>query len=225
MSICDNLRTIFPKYTQTSEGQTEVKVLEKGSQAKLIEVKWTNSNFQVIDPRIVSNMKSLFESGGSVKMLHLDCDGIMIFEKDGQKYLFFSELKSGFDPRRINKAKNQIIASYLKINMILNLLSDYEKADYIIKGFIFSNPPTGTDLRDLSKITMLGTTSRYLTEPFFVYDLCFEQNPFLLQSSSLYELRNVPLDLDKGLFDKIEFYHIPVPNGQTSITLDVQNYI
>ena len=72
MSICDNLRTIFPKYTQTSEGQTEVKVLEKGSQAKLIEVKWTNSNFQVIDPRIVSNMKSLFESGGSVKMLHLD---------------------------------------------------------------------------------------------------------------------------------------------------------
>jgi len=225
MSISNDIKAIFPNYTSTSESQYEVRISEIGSQAKITEVKWINSDFQVIDPHIVSNMKPLFEKGGSADILRLDCDGIMMFEKDGQKYLFFSELKSGFDARRINKAKNQIISSYLKINMLLSVLSDYNKQDYIIKGFIFSNPPTTTDFQELSKVKMLGSDSCFMTEPFFVFGLCFDKDTVSLKPTSCYELKNIPFDKDRGLFQQIEFYHIPVPNGQTSITLDVQNYI
>ena len=41
---------------------------------------------------------------------------------------------------------------------------------------------------------------------------------------SCHKLRGMPLG-DRGIFQKIEIHHIQVPKGDSSITLNVQDYI
>ena len=63
--------------------------------------------------------------------------------------MFLTELKSQFDNTQLVKAKAQIIASFIKTNMVLNLASCYRIEDYIVKGFIVSRPPTSEFMRIL----------------------------------------------------------------------------
>ena len=221
---CEDLRKLFPAYVSTGYSRRSLTIKETDLQAKVKEVIWTNSDFQNIEQKVVQNMTSFFQKAGADDIFHHDCDGIMIFEEGGQKYMFFSELKSTFDSSDIYLAKDQIISSYLKINMLLNLLQNYKTEDYIVKGFIFSYPPTPSYIYELNRSRYLPEKSKYKTESEFILDICHLGTSTKLTPLSCHKLKGLPLG-DRGIFKEIEIHHIQVPKGESSITLDVQNYI
>ena len=225
MPFCDDLKTLFPMYAmEYHRGCVSIK--EQSQSAKVKEIIWRNSDFQYIDSAIVKNMSSFFRQSSASDIFCLDCDGIMLFEDaDGRKYMFFSELKSTFDTSDIFHAKDQIISSYLKINMIMHLLRCYNSDDFIVKGFIICLPPNKNYLRDLSKQQMLNRKSKYKTEAEFTIDLCCtKEKKTVLEPLDCHKLRGLPLG-NTGIFKNIEFHYIEVPNGCSSIEIDVNSYL
>lgn len=222
--ICDDLKVLFPKYTSMSYHRDSLTIKEDGHEAKIREVVWTNSDFQNIDQLIVKDFTSFFQTAGAAGLFYDDCDNIMMFEKDGQKYLVFSELKSNFDSQDVYHAKDQIISSYLKINLLLNLIPNYKTEDFIVKGFIFSYPPDQEYLRELYRKQMFKPGSKYKAEAEFILDLCYQSTSTTLTPLSCHKLKGLPLG-ERGIFQKMEIHHIQVPKGESSITLDVQQYI
>lgn len=224
MAICDDLKILFPKYVSTHYDRDKVTINERADNAKVKQVIWTNSCFQHIDPEIAKDCTSFFQLAKSHSIFHSDCDGITLFEEGGRKYLFLSELKSTFDSGDIYHAKNQILSSFLKINMLMHLVRGYRLEDYIIKGFIFSRPFNKSYMMDLYRSQFTSPQKRYTTEAEFIVSLCYHGKPITLTPTDTYELKDLPLG-DRGVFRQIEIHHIPVPDRQDSITLDIRNYI
>lgn len=224
MPFCNDLKVLFPKYCmEYCKGTISIK--ESSSSAKVKEIVWSNSDFHRIDPNIVKDMTSFFKIANSSDIFHLDCDGIILFEKDGKKYMFFSELKSTFDTSDIFHAKDQIISSYIKINMIMHLLRCYNSNDFIIKGFIVCLPPKPGFLRDLYRQQMCKPGSKYKEDAEFTLELCYcKSQKTTLTPKDCFKLKSLPLG-DKGIFRSIDFHYVEVPSGMNSITLDVDNYI
>lgn len=224
MPFCDDLKTLFPKYS-IKYCKNSVTINESSPNAKVKSVIWSNADFHYIDSMIVKDMTSFFELANSAKIFNLDCDGITIFEKNGNKYMFFSELKSSFDTRDIFHAKDQIISSYIKINMIMHLLRCYNSNDFIIKGFIICLPPNYNYLRDLYKQQLLNPGNKYKSEADFVIELCyFKEKKMQLKPTDCFNLKDLPLG-NFGIFKEMEFHYIEVPNESSNITLDINNYI
>ncbi|MDO3391576.1 hypothetical protein Q3C19_13985 [Bacteroides sp. ET489] len=224
MPFCDDLKVLFPKYSMEYCKRT-VSITEDSSSAKVKELIWSNSDFHKIDATIVKDMTSFFQKANSSDIFHLDCDGIVIFEKNGKKYMFFSELKSTFSKSELFSAKDQIISSYLKINMLMHLLRCYNYDDFVIKGFIACLPPKKGYLRDLNKQQLSKPGSKYKTDADFVIDLCYyKEKKTKLVPTDCFKLKGLPLG-NTGIFKEIEFNYVEVPEGTSSITLDVDNYI
>lgn len=225
MPFCDDLKTLFPAYAmEYCRGCVSIKELSES--AKVKEIIWQNSNFQYIDSAIVKSMSSFFRQSKASDIFCLDCDGIILFEDDkGRKYMFLSELKSTFDTSDIFHAKDQIISSYLKINLIMHLLRCYNSDDFIVKGFIICLPPNKNKLRDLNKQQMLNSKSIYKTEAEFTIDLCCsKERKITIKPLDCHKLRGLPLG-NTGVFKNIEFHYIKVPYGCSSITVDVDSYL
>lgn len=225
MAICDDLRRLFPKYVSTHYERDSVTIREREKAAKVRNVVWTNSCFQHIDPSITKDQSDFFRQANSSEIFHLDCDGITLFEANGRKYMFLSELKSTFDSGDIYHAKNQILSSFLKINMLMHLTIGYRIEDYIVKGFIFSRPFKKSYMIDLYRAQFTSPKRKYTTEAQFILDLCYHgHSRTTLTPNNVYELKGLPLG-ERGIFRKIEMHHIAVPEGTDSIALDVNNYL
>lgn len=224
MPFCNDLKIFFPGYLMNySKGMVSIK--EKSPSAKVNEIVWVNSDFQCIDSCIVKDLSSFFQKAQSTDIFKLDCDGIMLFEENGQKYMFFTELKSTFDTSDVYYAKDQIISSYIKINMIMHLLIGYNSADFIVKGFVVCLPPDKNFLRDLYRKQQLSLSSKFKTEADFTLELCYERNrKSVMKPLDCDKLKKLPLG-NNGIFKTIEFHYIEVANGSSSITIDVKKYI
>jgi hypothetical protein len=222
--FCDDLKVLFPKYSMEYCKDT-VSIKETSSTAKVKELIWSNSDFHKIDSTIVKDMTSFFQKANSSDIFHFDCDGIVIFEKKGKKYMFFSELKSTFSISELFSAKDQIISSYIKINMLMHLLPCYNCDDFVIKGFIACLSPKKEFMRDLYRKQLLKRGSKYKTEAEFAIDLCYyKDKKITLVPTDCFKLKGLPLG-NTGIFKKIEFNYIEVPDKTSSITVDVDNYL
>lgn len=224
MAIYSNLKTLFPNY-QMEYFPNSVLITEKSSTAKIKGLKWINSYFQNIDTKVVKDLTSFFQGCGAPEVFNWDCDGIIIFEEDGCKYVFLSELKSSFSSQDLYHAKDQLISSYIKLNMILHLLPGYRKQDYVFKAFIAILPPNMNYIRDLHKQLLCNRGSKYKTEAEFTDELYSSSGKCLkLRATECDKLKQLPLG-DNCLFNELEFYLIEVPHNNSSISVDVHNYI
>lgn len=224
MSFCSDLNNLFPKYSM-EYCRDNISIKETSAQSKVKELIWSNSCFQCIDATIVKDMTSFFQKAGSSDIFHNDCDGITIFEENGKKYLFLSELKSTFDSNDIFHAREQIISSYIKISMLMHLLRCYNKEDFIAKGFIVNLSPNENYLRDMYRAQFLNRGNNYREESDFILKLCYgKEKKTVLKSTDCYKLKTLPLG-DKCLFNEMELYYIEVPEKSSSIKLDVHDYI
>lgn len=94
-------------------------------------------------------------------ILGLDCDGILLFEKSGKKYMLICELKSKPDKQDILKARKQIVGSYIKMRALMGTLSGIKISEYIPIGLIVSFSPMPSTINALSKT--IDEESTFLT--------------------------------------------------------------
>lgn len=219
----DDLKNLLPLYL--SEYKDECVINEANDGAKVKRVIWKNADFQCIDPKIAKDLSGFFEGAKSTDIFKLDCDGAFIVEKKDKAYLFLIELKSSFIPCHIYKASNQIISTYIKLNMILGLLPNYVKDKIIVKGGIFSRPCDEKSLRDRDKSSLLPPNNKYVTETELTRHFVENKGKKMtIKPNRCHKLKNVPLG-SNALFKEMELYHIEVPDPNDSITMDASKFI
>ena len=104
-----------------------------------------------ISPNLLKETQDAYNlTATSTLNLRKICDGVLVLEKDEQKFLAVLECKSGYaDVKR--KAIEQIPASYVKAMSILNDFSTFNKQEYKIFGLIVSYPYMPLNETDSSK--------------------------------------------------------------------------
>lgn len=224
MALKDFLDAVAPRYA--SPIQTgEVDILEHESDALFKKVVWKDADFQHMDHQLAKDLKSFFETAGSPEVFRKDCDGVVLFETEGKKYMFLTELKSSFGTEKLMKAKTQIVSSFIKTNMILHLSSCYKLEDYIIKGFIVGYPPRRDFLVDLYRRSMLPggiKSGDYdLAKRLFINNA---SRSITLRPTDFFCLRGLPLG-ERGIFPKIDLHFIEVNVPDSEITLSVKSFL
>lgn len=162
-------------------------------------------------PHDLAKKSSSFPSiAGHRGYLLKDCDGIVLFEKNGQKFILFCELKSSFVLEEIVKAKNQLIGSFVKFKSILSSIQGYKSEEYKPVGIIVSFEPTQEQLTNCSKIQDRRSS--------FVITL--NHRKFYSMPADKCDQFFCPLAV--GNFD---IYYVAVPNRQTSFSIDINTII
>lgn len=84
-------------------------------------------------------------------VMKLNCDKVVLFELDGQKYILFCELKSTFSTEEIGHAKDQIVGSLVKVRSLFHTLQGVNLDEYKPIGLIVSFQPTIEQISAVSK--------------------------------------------------------------------------
>ena len=222
----NDLKNLLPLYiSEYKNGGCTVK--EPSTEAKVKKIIWKNANFQYIDPQIAKDLSGIFQRAKADNIFKLDCDGAFLIQSRNKTYLFLIEVKSSFNPSHIYKANNQIISTYIKLNMILGLLPNYIKIkDNIkVKGFIFSRPCEEESLRDLDRSNLLPTNNNYITETELTkHFIKNKRKKIIIKPTQCHRLKDVPLG-SNALFDELELYHIDVEEPKISITMDTSKFL
>lgn len=230
-AIENTFRAIFTAKSPAMVSKDAVShIVERDKGASFTNVDWTNGYFMTFDPSIAKDMTSFFAKYGAPEVFQKDCDGVMIFEEKEQRYLYLTELKSSFDARRICEAKTQLLSTYLKINMLLNLTQGWKNEKTIVKGFIVS---PGPDKNKRAEWKRDARAAKYSSNRFRYSDTIFcgkllgctdSKIPLLLKPQESHHLAPCRLG-ERGIFPEIELHYVEVPAGQTSMTLDARDYL
>lgn len=86
-------------------------------------------------------------------ILRKDCDGIFCIEENGKVIFYVCELKSSYTIDAVNKAKDQIVGSFLKLLGQLSMLQDFDKNNIEMRGIIVAYEATTERLADAKKLT------------------------------------------------------------------------
>lgn len=224
--FCDDFKRLFPNYLGTKYIQNNAEVTETQKNAKVRKVIWMNSGCQICDTKMIKDFTNFFQLAGADEMFHKDCDGILLFDgSEGRKYIVLCELKSKFDPLHIYEAYKQIISSYIKLSTLMNLLPNYQKTDFEVKGFIFSKPKNCNIERDLYKWYLAGKdNSKTRKEAKFALDLCFRESPYNLKFNSCELIEHLRIG-ENIQFNSIDFYHIDVDDESGIYHIDTNDYL
>lgn len=222
MAFADFFKSVAPKYCY-KEHKNFVDIHEHDAGATLKKLRWQDSDFFHMDHQLAKDLTSFFQMAKSPKVFNHDCDGVILFEHDGKKYMFLNELKSGFDTGKILEAKEQIVSTFLKTNMLLHLFSCYKLEDYTVKGFIVSRPPKKDFKINCYQMSMVNNKKgrEYDLTRKLVYckDKCFKFRPCDINC-----IAGLPLG-DRGIFKSIELHYIEVKESHSETTLSVIDYI
>lgn len=151
--LCNEFGEIFPNYApQPMKGTYLCEEQEHPGNPNTFRLFTLNQvEGYSIPNTLVKDDSSIFVKAGTKDLLREDCDGILLTEQEGKKYLYLCELKSTFSTQQITKAKNQLIGSYLKLHSLFSLLQAYHPEEWIVKGIIVSFAPDTETVNLLSK--------------------------------------------------------------------------
>ncbi|NDV57208.1 hypothetical protein [Bacteroides sp. 519] len=150
----NNWNRIFPLYPCVQV--SPVTITESGKEAKLTEMVVTPALCLSFQTAIVKDMKGFLGKVTQQKAFNNDCDGAIIFEYNEKFYFFLIELKSNFDTGKLLDARKQITSTYIKLNILLNMVDGYDKSKVEFRGLIASLEPTLDDKLWLSKMNLLS---------------------------------------------------------------------
>ena len=159
--------------------------------------------------KLATNKSNTLQNGKE-NHLYKDCDGIVFYEKEEQKYMLFCELKSGYSYDEILKAKNQICASYIKMKALMGTLQDFNLQDFVLVGIIFSYNPKSEEKNFNAKAFGRG-----------------ESFPEKLRMFGNVHLDKAVNDKVFSPFkmDNITVYHCPVPDNNATYSIDINTII
>ncbi len=211
--LVKNFDQTYPNYASTKfVGSCSIKEPNNFGTNKFYEIQLNSfDGFQF--PHDLAEKTSSFPKIADHKgYLLKDCDGILLFEKNGQKYILFCELKSSYILDDIVYAKNQLVGSYVKFKGLLSCIQGYEQKDYKPIGLIVSFEPTQEQLTNISK--KLGTDRRSS------FALTLNSKRFYSMPADKCDSYFCPLAV--GNFD---IYYVAVPNRQTVFSIDINAII
>lgn len=213
--LANKFDIVFPNFSTIQfDGSYTVKEPQNEKNGKLYQLTMTGIKGFAF-PHEMSGISSSFAEKGGVKInkyeyLQHDCDGIMLFEHNGQKYILLSELKSTFSSSKIDYAKNQLVGSYMKIIGILSIFQGFKIQDYKVAGIIASFAPTDEQINSLSKTEDKKN----------VFAISLNRDRYKFMSAEKCNEFFAPLEV--GDFP---IYYVPVNNDQTSYSVNVINLL
>lgn len=198
----------------------------------MTDVEWVNSTFTTFNPEIAKDLNSVFSKYKAVDVFMHDCDGVTMFQNGDEKFLYLTELKTSFWTEDIVKAKTQILSSFLKFNMLLNLVPGYQSESLKVKGFIVSRCPD-TEFKN----SLLQNEEHRRSRPDYNFCRKLLRNSECTLSPAAPQIKSWritpaesfhirPCKLgERGIFSAIDIYYIPLAPTQTSITLDALLFV
>ena len=212
-NLVGNFNQIFPDCASTKFiGGCSIKEPDNINTNKFQEIKLNSFDGFQFPHDLAGKTSSFPQIANHNGVLLKDCDGIVLFEKGGQKYILFCELKSSYILEDIAKAKDQLVGSFVKFKGLLSCIQGYKQDDYKPIGIIVSFEPTQEQLTNISK--KLGTDRRSS------FALTLNSKRFYSMPADKCNHYFCPLAV--GNFD---IYYIAVPSRKTSFSIDINSII
>lgn len=192
------------------EGTCNLDEHENDETDKFQRIVLTGLDGYVFPHELMGKASSFPGKAGHEGVLTLDCDGVLLFERGGQKYILICELKSSYTSERIIHAKDQIIGSCVKMRSLLSSLQGFDESEYKAIGLIVSFEPTQEQITSFTKNE--GTKYTFLLR---------------LQAEKKYSMPAARTNrffhpLKVGDFD---IYYVAVPDRQTTYTVDINTFL
>lgn len=145
-----------------------------------------------------------------ITVVRTDCDKVILFERDNQKFVMLCELKSTFCADEIAHAKDQIVGSWIKVRSLLLTLQDINIDDYRPIGLIASFMPTDEILSMVSKNEDRKSTFAITLNAKRKYSMP------ACKTNKYYHPLNV---------GTIDLFYLPVPGRQKTFSVDINTII
>lgn len=209
--LVDNFNQIYPRFASCKFiGGCSIKEPQNIGTDKFQEIRLNSFDGFLFPHDLAEKSSSFPKIAKHNSFLLKDCDGIVLFEKNGQKYILFCELKSSYKLEDIVKAKDQLVGSFVKFKGLLSCIQGYKQEEFKPIGIIVSFEPTQEQLTSISKIQDIRSS----------FALILNSNRFYPISEDKCNQYFCPLAV--GNFD---IYYIAVPNRQTSFSIDINTII
>lgn len=119
---------------------------EDGPEAKVktLTVEANGVTFYYADGDAIKDLESLWK-GNKHFLMHKNADGIVVFDKEGQRYLLLCEMKSSMG-QITTKAINQVVAGYLRMSVLLSVCKEKDVTEHRTV-FVFTSQPLSTEER------------------------------------------------------------------------------
>lgn len=206
----ESLQLIFKKSNLFTITDDKVVIDEPSVNSKVKKLSILNqSKFLKIDTKLIKDFSTFFTDESLTK----DCDGVVVFETPDTKYIFIVELKSGYNSQEIFKAKDQIISTYIKLNILLNIIHPFNKENYVFKGFIIALTPGSEKITGMSKLTQREDIK-------FAYDLSVNRSVNVRFSTQ--KASQLPLNTN-CCFDSLDINFIGADSAEAE--LDTSSYL
>ena len=143
MSVAEAFKDIFGQDTVVEfEDTWNIRESRKDATFNLLQVNNPGESFSVINPVVYSGNIWLGDAGW---MNDKNCDGAALTRNNGKDYVILVELKSTLDSTKIIAAYEQIVQSFVKLQMMLSVCQDYDMHNYDIVGVIACKPAKNKD--------------------------------------------------------------------------------
>lgn len=214
-----NFNKAYPAFSSTAfTGSCKVEEPENAGKEAFRELILTGIDGYGFPHDLVANTESFaklaqktpLESGNHCDVMRLNCDKVVLFELNGQKYMLFCELKSTFSTDEICHAKDQIVGSLVKIRSLFHTLQGVNLDEYKPIGLIVSFQPTDEQISAVSK--------NYDMKSNFAIRLNADRkyNMPEIRTNKYFHPLNV---------GTIDLYYLPVPGRQKTYSVDINTII
>lgn len=218
-TLIDNYKLIYPKIPVTDvNGSIVVEEPDNlGNPTKFQSLEINGINGFAFDHYLAKNMSSFAQIASPStfyisgyqwdNILYDDCDRIILFEKNGQKYMLFCELKSGYFLKQIFHARCQLLGSYIKMKGLMSTVRGFAENDFIPIGLIVSFESTSEQRDFYSKKQGFDAS--------FVRQLDKDKKVDIIGNKS-----PVPFN-----YSDFRIYHCGVPNMKVKYSIDINTII
>lgn len=214
-----NFDKAYPAFSPVSfTGSCKVEEPENAGKEAFRELTLTGFDGYSFPHDLVANTVSfakqaqnnLLRSGNHSDVMRLNCDKVVLFELEGQKYMLFCELKSTFSSDEIVHAKDQIVGSLVKIRSLFHTLQGVKLDEYKPIGLIVSFQPTDEQINALSKNEDRKSA--------FAVRLNANRKCHMPEERTNWYFH--PLNVGT-----IDVYYLPVPGRQKTYSVDINTII
>lgn len=126
---------------------------ERDAKVKSLTIEANGVTFYYADGDAIKGLQNLWEKN-KYFLMHKNADGIVVFDKDGQRHLLLCEMKSSMGEIK-NKGINQVVAGYLRMAVLLSACKGKDALEHKIVFVLTSQPTSTEERRRLQEIQML----------------------------------------------------------------------